>query len=289
MADEKILIEGKEYISSGRAAKIVGYTKDYVGQLARDGKITAKRIGRNWYIKEDSITKHKLSVHYVLTKPKKSKVTEKNTDEKPNKNIDNTVTRTISADSKDENEPATVLSENVLSLSDNHDDVTDESYEEQQNFLPPLQKKNSQKDVLLHTDIRYETYPPPQVAKHSIPSNKLNSEHISFGTNREQSIEKPSQLHSQQRVNRERRVRKIVLSPHAIDGVMTPGKRIHRTHVADVPEKNEKVFSERIPHNIQQEESVPVDDTEVTKTVPVIGAIVLFTVFILVYIFFAAN
>ena len=52
-------IEGKKYISSKRAAEITGYTKDYVGQLCRMGKIDAKLIGRNWFVGEDSIRAHR--------------------------------------------------------------------------------------------------------------------------------------------------------------------------------------------------------------------------------------
>ncbi len=72
MENEILEFEGKKYVSSGRAGMLVGYTKDYVGQLARAGKLEAKVIGRNWYVSEDSIRKHKLGVHYKLTKPKKS-------------------------------------------------------------------------------------------------------------------------------------------------------------------------------------------------------------------------
>jgi len=55
---DEIVIEGKNYISSKRAAEITGYTKDYVGQLARAGKILATRVGRSWYVGEDGIKQH---------------------------------------------------------------------------------------------------------------------------------------------------------------------------------------------------------------------------------------
>jgi len=73
MDHDHLEFDGKKYISSGRAAGLVGYTKDYVGQLARAGKLEARLIGRNWYVSEDSIRKHKLAVHYTLTKSKKSR------------------------------------------------------------------------------------------------------------------------------------------------------------------------------------------------------------------------
>ncbi len=52
--DDTVLIEGKTYISSKRAAKISGYTQDYVGQLVRGKRVTAQKIGRSWYIQEKS-------------------------------------------------------------------------------------------------------------------------------------------------------------------------------------------------------------------------------------------
>lgn len=55
---DEITIEGKRYISSKRAAEVTGYTKDYVGQLARSNKILATRVGRAWYVGEEAIKQH---------------------------------------------------------------------------------------------------------------------------------------------------------------------------------------------------------------------------------------
>ncbi|MFQ5541060.1 MAG: hypothetical protein ACE5F4_02340 [Candidatus Paceibacteria bacterium] len=55
---EELDIQGKKYISSKRAAEVTGYAKDYVGQLARSGKIPATRVGRAWYVDEDTIKRH---------------------------------------------------------------------------------------------------------------------------------------------------------------------------------------------------------------------------------------
>ena len=54
-----ILIEGKNYISSKRAAEIMGYTQDYVGQLCRAGKMRAERISGVWYVSEDEFSSQK--------------------------------------------------------------------------------------------------------------------------------------------------------------------------------------------------------------------------------------
>lgn len=48
-------IQGRRYISSKRASELTGYAKDYVGQLAREGKIPGSRLGRAWYVDESAI------------------------------------------------------------------------------------------------------------------------------------------------------------------------------------------------------------------------------------------
>ncbi len=58
---EEIFFEGEKYISTKRAAVITGYAKDYVGQLSRMGKIIARRVGRSWYVQEQSILEHKVA------------------------------------------------------------------------------------------------------------------------------------------------------------------------------------------------------------------------------------
>jgi len=58
MMDE-LIIDKKKYISSKRASRISGYTKDYIGQLCRAGSIPSKMVGRSWYVEEDSIKEHR--------------------------------------------------------------------------------------------------------------------------------------------------------------------------------------------------------------------------------------
>lgn len=55
---DELDLQGKKYISSKRAAEITGYAKDYVGQLARGGKVPATRVGRAWYVELESIKRH---------------------------------------------------------------------------------------------------------------------------------------------------------------------------------------------------------------------------------------
>lgn len=52
---DELEIKGKKYISSKRASELTGYAKDYVGQLARAGKIPGSRVGRAWYVEEEAL------------------------------------------------------------------------------------------------------------------------------------------------------------------------------------------------------------------------------------------
>ena len=65
---KELTLNGKAYLATKRAAEITGYTTDYVGQLARQGKIDAQLVGRNWYLSEESITKHKFGEAKILLK-----------------------------------------------------------------------------------------------------------------------------------------------------------------------------------------------------------------------------
>ncbi len=54
-----VSFDGKDYISASRAAKITGYNQDYVGQLARSGKILSRQIGNRWYVERSGLVAHK--------------------------------------------------------------------------------------------------------------------------------------------------------------------------------------------------------------------------------------
>lgn len=56
---DTVEIQGETYIRAQDAAKEVGYTGDYVGQLSRSGKIVAKQVGRAWYVREGELVRHK--------------------------------------------------------------------------------------------------------------------------------------------------------------------------------------------------------------------------------------
>lgn len=56
---DELVIDDKKYISSKQAAKLTGYAKDYVGQLCREGRVSARLVGRSWYVLESAIQDHR--------------------------------------------------------------------------------------------------------------------------------------------------------------------------------------------------------------------------------------
>lgn len=53
------MLDDKKFISARKAAEITGYEQDYIGQLARMGRVLARQIGRAWFIEEQSLLSHK--------------------------------------------------------------------------------------------------------------------------------------------------------------------------------------------------------------------------------------
>jgi hypothetical protein len=52
---DELDISGKRYISTRRAAREHGYHSDYMGQLIRGKKVAGQKVGRAWYIDEESL------------------------------------------------------------------------------------------------------------------------------------------------------------------------------------------------------------------------------------------
>jgi hypothetical protein len=53
---KSLFVGGKEYMPSTDAAKLFGYTSDYISRLAREKRIVAACIDRRWFIEKDSLT-----------------------------------------------------------------------------------------------------------------------------------------------------------------------------------------------------------------------------------------
>ncbi len=58
---DTVTLDGKVYLKATRAAALVGYAPDYIGQLCRKGAIDAKVLGKTWYVREESLLAHKAS------------------------------------------------------------------------------------------------------------------------------------------------------------------------------------------------------------------------------------
>ncbi|HCC04823.1 TPA: hypothetical protein DEP58_00775 [Patescibacteria group bacterium] len=277
MSEGNILIEGKEYVSSDRAAKLVGYTKDYVGQLARAGKIEAKRIGRSWYIAQDSINKHKLSVHYILTKPKKPGRRENESDEISNIYIEN------SSEANAKHDHVLQADNSVNENAIHNDDEFD--------LLPRLKEKK--RDVLLHTDIRFEEV-------HEVPETKVFSD-FDIHNNHVKSIpiRKPVKEivrvpsnHLQQKqfkIHATRHIKPLV-GGIVVDGIRKPDANRHVQSSLPKNVRREIVpNSHRLQRNFSPKHEFEQENKENSKVVPVIGAIVVFTIFVVVYMFISTS
>ena len=57
--DDTFTFDGVEYVATARAADLTGYTQDYVGQLARDEEIAARKVGRRWFVARKELIEHK--------------------------------------------------------------------------------------------------------------------------------------------------------------------------------------------------------------------------------------
>ena len=57
--DTLVFFDGKEFISASRASKLSGYAQDYVGQLARSGKVLSRQVGTRWYVDREALLEHK--------------------------------------------------------------------------------------------------------------------------------------------------------------------------------------------------------------------------------------
>jgi len=272
MSENSILIDGKEYISSDRAAKLVGYTKDYVGQLARAGKIRSKRIGRSWYIEEESISKHKLSVHYVLTKPKKTQ-TKQDSNEKSIKYIDFSHNTNTAGDSKKSYSGNGEVFDGVVYKIENEKDLFPKVFEKQK------------RDVLLNSDIKYEEVAPSQVICKNNNDNivKNNDPYVKTVSIRTNFFVAPKK---RQNVG----IDGIIATP--VDNYLKKDRCVVSVHKKTREEescvkRNKNITIEKNRKNEMVRKQIHYQQAkngEVSKFIPVIGGIVLFTIFIVLYL-----
>lgn len=72
--DTVVGLDGKEYISAIRASNLSGYSQDYVGQLARSGKVASRQVGNRWYVERESLLAHKAEKDSLLAAVQRSSV-----------------------------------------------------------------------------------------------------------------------------------------------------------------------------------------------------------------------
>jgi hypothetical protein len=67
---QTLRINGKEYVPSNILAEENGYTSDYIGRLAREEKILATLIGRQWFVEPESLKSylHQVAVEKEIRK-----------------------------------------------------------------------------------------------------------------------------------------------------------------------------------------------------------------------------
>jgi excisionase family DNA binding protein len=68
MAGDKIVTVPEGWISSKEAAKLTGYTVLYLCRLARDGRLRATKLGRDWLFERESLLKWKSQMDELGTK-----------------------------------------------------------------------------------------------------------------------------------------------------------------------------------------------------------------------------
>lgn len=57
--ESSVSFDGRDYVSTQRAAEITGYHPDYVSQLARNGKVLSRQVGSRWFVAREEVVEHK--------------------------------------------------------------------------------------------------------------------------------------------------------------------------------------------------------------------------------------
>lgn len=79
---EELTINGRLFVTASYGSQLVDYTSDYIGQLARDGKITSEKIGRTLYVDQYDLIQYaeKKSVSGAKRGPKQEEKKSKTED-----------------------------------------------------------------------------------------------------------------------------------------------------------------------------------------------------------------
>lgn len=140
-----VSFDGKEYISASRASHISHYNQDYIGQLARSGKIPSRQVGNRWYVEKSALLEHKQTKDALLGSVQAQSVGLHDT---------------------------TLTNTNRTDWLDNYNQPFYKYYDENKDLLPHIDQQRSQSEGF--DDSHYEIN-----TKHSIPIRIMPNTHVS--------------------------------------------------------------------------------------------------------------
>ena len=63
-----IYFDEHAFVSAAEAARLSGFTRDYIAMLCRRGSVRGRRVGRNWYVEEDAFKSYLILQEYGRSK-----------------------------------------------------------------------------------------------------------------------------------------------------------------------------------------------------------------------------
>jgi len=57
--EESLIFDGKRFITTAEAGKYLSCTSDYIASFCRAGELVCKRVGKSWFVEEDSLLEFK--------------------------------------------------------------------------------------------------------------------------------------------------------------------------------------------------------------------------------------
>jgi excisionase family DNA binding protein len=86
-------IDSQKFQNVSEAAKLTGYSRDYIGRLAREKKIDATQIGRQWFVSIPSLQKYSKSAEFEMKTRQQKLSEERKREREATKRISGKVTR----------------------------------------------------------------------------------------------------------------------------------------------------------------------------------------------------
>src|SRR3989344_7266597 len=64
----QIIFDGSKYVSAAHAGETANLTRDYIARLCRAGQLEGRQVGKNWFVREDSLSSFLINQNYVKAK-----------------------------------------------------------------------------------------------------------------------------------------------------------------------------------------------------------------------------